>query len=107
LGPKRGDGEFAAAVNRVPAADDLRSNMVSGGAAQATELSPREREMCAPLGPALRERGLPFVGVDVIDGSLTEINVTSPTGIRVIAKLGGPDVAARIWDLIEKKRRGK
>src|SRR5438309_842744 len=98
------DGEFAGAVNRVPAADDLRSNMVRGGAAQATELSPREREICATLGPALRERGLLFVGIDVIDGNLTEINVTSPTGIRAIARLGGPDVAAMIWDTIEKKR---
>ena len=98
------DGVYAGAVNRVPAPDDLRSNMVRGGAAQATELSPREREICATLGPALRERGLLFVGIDVIDGSLTEINVTSPTGIRAIAKLGGPDVAAKIWDVIEKKR---
>jgi glutathione synthase len=101
------DGEFAGAVNRVPAADDLRSNMVRGGAAQATELSDREREICARLAPALRERGLLFVGIDVIDGHLTEINVTSPTGIRAIAKLGGPDVAAMIWDAIEKKRGGK
>jgi glutathione synthase len=98
------DGEFAGAVNRVPAADDLRSNMVRGGAAQATELSDREREICAGLGPALRARGLLFVGIDVIDGNLTEINVTSPTGIRAIAGLGGPDIAARIWDAIEKKR---
>jgi glutathione synthase len=98
------DGEFAGAVNRVPAADDLRSNMVRGGAAEATELSPREREICARLGPALRERGLLFVGIDVIDGHLTEINVTSPTGIRAIARLGGPDVAAKIWNVIEKKR---
>jgi glutathione synthase len=98
------DGEFAGAVNRVPAADDLRSNMVRGGAAQATELSDREREICATLGPALRKRGLLFVGIDVIDGNLTEINVTSPTGIRAVARLGGPDVAARIWDVIEKKR---
>jgi len=88
----------------VPAADDLRSNMVRGGAAQATELSDREREICAGLGPTLRARGLLFVGIDVIDGSLTEINVTSPTGIRAIARLGGPDVAATIWDAIEKKR---
>ena len=72
------DGEFAGAVNRVPAPDDLRSNMVRGGAAQATDLSAREREICATLGPALRERGLLFVGIDVIDGNLTEINVTSP-----------------------------
>ena len=99
------DGEFAGAVNRVPAPDDLRSNMVRGGAAQATELTPREREICETLGPTLRERGLLFVGIDVIDGNLTEINVTSPTGIRAIARLGGPDVAAKIWDVIEKKRR--
>ena len=98
------DGEFAGAVNRVPAADDLRSNMVRGGAAQATDLTPREREICATLAPELRERGLLFVGIDVIDGFLTEINVTSPTGIRAIARLNGPDVAARIWDVIEKKR---
>lgn len=97
------DGEFAGAVNRVPAADDLRSNMVRGGAAKATDLSPREREICERLKPALRERGLLFVGIDVIDGHLTEINVTSPTGIRAIAKLGGPDVAAKIWDVIAAK----
>jgi len=101
------DGEFAGAVNRVPAPDDLRSNMVRGGAAQATELSPREREICDTLGPALRERGLLFVGIDVIDGNLTEINVTSPTGIRAIQRLNGPDVAAKIWDSIEAKRAGK
>ena len=98
------DGEFAGAVNRVPATDDLRSNMVRGGAAKATELSDREREICATLAPHLRKRGLLFVGIDVIDGNLTEINVTSPTGIRAIARLGGPDVAAMIWDAIEKKR---
>ncbi len=101
------DGEFAGAVNRVPAPDDLRSNMVRGGAAQATELSAREREICDTLAPALRERGLLFVGIDVIDGNLTEINVTCPTGIRAIARLGGPDIAARIWDTIEKRRGGK
>jgi len=99
------DGEFAGAVNRVPAEDDLRSNMVRGGAAKSTELSPREREICERVGPELRKRGLLFVGIDVIDGNLTEINVTSPTGIRAIAKLGGPDVAARIWDVIEAKRK--
>jgi glutathione synthase len=98
------DGEFAGAVNRVPAEDDLRSNMVRGGAAAATDLTEREREICARLGPALRERGLLLVGIDVIDGHLTEINVTSPTGIRAIAKLGGPDVAAKVWDVIEGKR---
>ena len=108
LGDKRiilVDGEFAGAVNRVPAADDLRSNLVRGGAAQATELTAREREICARLGPALRERGLLFTGIDVIDGYLTEINVTTPTGIRAIKRLGGPDIAALIWDRIEAKRK--
>jgi glutathione synthase len=100
------DGEFAGAVNRVPAPDDLRSNMVRGGAAQATELSPREQEICKTLGPALRAEGLLFVGIDVIDGFLTEINVTSPTGIRAVARLGGPDIAAKVWDVIEAKRHG-
>src|SRR6516164_3250049 len=98
------DGEFAGAVNRVPAADDLRSNMVRGGAARATDLTAREREICETIGPALREQGLLFVGIDVIDGNLTEINVTSPTGIRAVSQLGGPDIAAKIWDSIEKKR---
>jgi len=98
------DGEFGGAVNRVPAADDLRSNMVRGGAPKATDLTEREREICARLGPSLRQRGLLFVGIDVIDGFLTEINVTSPTGIRAIKALGGPDVAAMIWDKIEAKR---
>src|SRR3954470_1036725 len=99
------DGEFAGAVNRVPAPDDLRSNMVRGGTPKDTELTAREREICAAIGPALRERGLIFVGIDVIDGNLTEINVTSPTGIRAVKALGGPDVAAMIWDRIEAKRR--
>jgi glutathione synthase len=99
------DGEFAGAVNRVPAPDDLRSNMVRGGVPKATDLTARERDICARLGPALRERGLLFVGIDVIDGFLTEINVTSPTGIRAIKNLGGPDVAAMIWDKIEEKLR--
>ncbi|MBN8920384.1 MAG: glutathione synthase [Rhizobiales bacterium] len=98
------DGEFAGAVNRVPAADDLRSNMVRGGAAKSTDLTPREREICATIGPALRERGLLFVGIDVIDGFLTEINVTSPTGIRAIKNVGGDDIAAIIWDRIETIR---
>lgn len=101
------DGEFAGAVNRVPAADDLRSNMVRGGAPAATELTKREVEICKRIGPALRERGLLFVGIDVIDGYLTEINVTSPTGIRAIKNLGGPDVAALIWDKIEAKRKAR
>ncbi|BBF94529.1 glutathione synthase [Blastochloris tepida] len=101
------DGEAAGAVNRVPQPDDIRSNMVRGGAAAATELTEREREICATIGPALKDRGLLFVGIDVIDGFLTEINVTSPTGIRAIKALGGPDLAARIWDAIEEKRSRK
>jgi len=98
------DGEFAGAVNRVPAVDDLRSNMVRGGSPKETELTPREREICKTIGPKLRERGLLFVGIDVIGGWLTEINVTSPTGLRAIKNLGGPDIAALIWDKIEKRR---
>jgi glutathione synthase len=99
------DGDYAGAVNRIPAADDLRSNMVRGGSPAATDLTPREREICKRLGPALRERGLLFVGIDVIGDFITEINVTSPTGIRAIKNLGGPDIAALIWDKIEAKRR--
>lgn len=98
------DGVFAGAVNRVPAPDDLRSNMVRGGAAETTELTDREREICETIGPELRRRGLLFVGIDVIGGLLTEINVTSPTGLRAIRRLGGPDIAALIWDSIEAKR---
>jgi glutathione synthase len=101
------DGEFAGAVNRVPQPDDLRSNMVRGGIAEATELTWREREICQKLAQPLRERGLLFVGIDVIDGFLTEINVTSPTGIRAIKNFGGPDIAAMIWDKIEARRRDK
>src|SRR3954467_119 len=99
------DGEFGGAVNRVPAPDDLRSNMVRGGTPKETDLTKREREICARIGPALRERGLIFVGIDVIDGYLTEINVTSPTGLRSIKNFGGPDGAAMVWDAIEQKRR--
>jgi glutathione synthase len=99
------DGEFAGAVNRVPAPDDLRSNMVRGGVPAATDLTAREREICARLGPALRQRGLLFVGIDAIGGFLTEINVTSPTGIRAVKNFGGADIAALIWDKIEEKRK--
>jgi glutathione synthase len=99
------DGEFAGAVNRVPAIDDLRSNMVRGGAPKATELTTREQQICKRLGPALRERGILFAGIDVIGDLLTEINVTSPTGIRSVKNLGGPDAAAIIWDKIEAKRK--
>ncbi|WP_068310999.1 glutathione synthase [Polycladidibacter hongkongensis] len=98
------DGEFAGAVNRVPASGDLRSNMVRGGSPKDSDLTEQEREICRRLGPALKEQGLILVGIDVIDGKLTEINVTAPTGIRAIKNLGGPDVAARVMDVLEAKR---
>jgi len=98
------EGEAAGAVNRVPQPGDIRSNMVRGGAARPADLTGREREICARIGPALRRMGLLFVGIDVIDGWLTEINVTSPTGLRAIKRLGGPDIAASIWDAIEGRR---
>jgi glutathione synthase len=98
------DGNYAGAVNRIPAADDLRSNMVRGGSPKATELTKREREICETLGPALRKRGLLFVGLDVIGDYITEINVTSPTGIRAVKNVGGPDIAVLIWDKIELMR---
>lgn len=97
------DGVVMAGVNRVPAPGDIKSNLVRGGAAQATDLTPREQEICARIGPLLKERGLIFVGIDVIDGHLTEINVTSPTGIRAIKRLGGPDLAVAIWDATERR----
>ncbi|MDR3374718.1 MAG: glutathione synthase [Ancalomicrobiaceae bacterium] len=109
LGDKRiilVDGDYAGAVNRIPAANDLRSNMVRGGQAAGTELTEREREIIATIGPTLRKLGLLFVGIDVIGDYLTEINVTSPTGIRAIARLGGADIAALIWDKIEARRAG-
>ncbi|WP_084143998.1 glutathione synthase [Methylocapsa acidiphila] len=99
------DGAAAGAVNRVPAENDIRSNMVRGGAAAPTEFTPREKEICATIGPELKRRGLVIVGIDVIDGHLTEINVTSPTGIRAIKRVGGPDLAAAAWDAIEAKRK--
>lgn len=98
------DGVAMGAINRVPAEGDIRANLIRGGAGMATELTPREHEICARIGPVLAERGLIFVGIDVIAGFLTEINVTSPTGLRGIKKLGGPDLAAAIWDAIERKR---
>ena len=97
------DGEAKGVINRVPSGDDIRSNMVRGGAAKEADLTARERAICSTIGPELRKRGLLFVGIDVIDGYLTEINVTSPTGIRAVKKLGGPDLAVAIWDAIEAK----
>ena len=100
------DGQAAGAINRVPAANDIRSNMVRGGAAKPTDLTDREREICETISPDLKRMGLILVGIDVIDGHLTEINVTCPTGIRAIRKLGGPDLAVAIWEAIETKRAG-
>lgn len=98
------DGEFAGAINRVPAEHDSRSNMHVGGRAEPTELTAREKEICERIGPALRERGFLLVGIDVIGDYMTEINVTSPTGIREVKKFGGADIASLLWDAIERKR---
>ena len=98
------DGEVAGAINRLPGEGEIRSNLAVGGSAEKTELTPTEREICAVLGPELKKRGLLFVGIDVIGGKwLTEINVTSPTGIVAIARFDGTDVAGMIWDAIEAK----
>ena len=98
------DGEVAGAINRLPGEGEIRSNLAVGGSAEKSELTDKEREICAVLGPELKKRGLLFVGIDVIGGTwLTEINVTSPTGIVAIAKFDGTDVAGMIWDAIEAK----
>jgi glutathione synthase len=97
------DGEPAGAVNRVPAEDETRSNLHIGGRAEAAEISDRELAICARIGPELRSRGFIFVGIDVIGGYLTEINVTSPTGIREIRRFAGADIAALVWDAIEAR----
>ncbi len=100
------DGEVAGAVNRIPGEGEIRSNLAVGGKAAKTDLTPREEEICAAIGPELRKRGLLFVGIDVIGGEwLTEINVTSPTGIVAIDRFNGTDTPARIWDAIEAKLR--
>jgi glutathione synthase len=98
------DGEPAGAVNRVPADHDSRSNMHVGGRAEKTEITDRDREICARIGPALRQRGFILVGIDVIGSFITEINVTSPTGVREVARFGGADIAALFWDAVEAKR---
>ena len=97
------DGEVVGAINRVPAPDDTRSNMHVGGKAQPTELTPRDLEICERLKPELKRRGLIFTGIDVIGPYLTEINVTSPTGIRQIEAFGGPNIAAIFWDAVEER----
>ncbi len=98
------DGEPVGAINRVPSETDARSNMHVGGRAEKSELTTREREICARIGPALRERGFILVGIDVIGDYMTEINVTSPTGIREVKRFGGADIAALFWDAVEAKR---
>jgi glutathione synthase len=98
------DGEPLGAVNRVPVGDDIRANMVRGGSALKTELTERELDICRRVGPTLKDRGLVFVGLDIIDGYLTEINVTSPTGLRSILQLTGINLAAAIWEVIETKK---
>ena len=97
------DGEVVGAINRVPLLTETRSNLHVGGTAKPTELTARDREICARLGPELKRRGLLFAGIDVIGPYLTEINVTSPTGIRQVKEFGGADIAALIWDAIEEK----
>ena len=98
------DGEPVGAINRVPAKDQVRSNLRVGGTAAPVELTARDREICAAIGPTLRERGLLFVGIDVIGDYLTEINVTSPTGAQQLKRFSGVDAAALMWDAIEAKR---
>ena len=97
------DGEFAGAINRVPAPGEARSNMHVGGVPEATQLSERDEYICKSIGPELKARGLIFAGIDVIGGYLTEINVTSPTGIREVKRFGGPDAAILVWDAIERR----
>ncbi|WP_379921387.1 glutathione synthase [Erythrobacter sp. R86502] len=98
------DGEVAGAINRVPGEGEFRSNLAMGGSALPTELTQREREICDALGPDLKRLGLTFVGIDVIGGKwLTEINVTSPTGIVAIDQFDNTDTAGRIWDAIERR----
>ncbi len=103
------EGEPLGAVLRVPPAGEARANLHVGGKAAKTALTPREREICAAIGPALRAQGLVFVGIDVIGDYLTEINVTSPTGIQEIDRLDGVRLEARVWDAIEARfaARGK
>lgn len=98
------DGEVAGAINRKPGAGEFRSNLAVGGYAEATTLTAREEEICAAMGPELKRLGLIFVGIDVIGGKwLTEINVTSPTGIAALDRFNGTDTPALIWEAIERR----
>ena len=98
------DGEPVGAINRIPAKGQVRSNLRVGGTATPVELTARDREICAAIGPTLKERGLLFVGIDVIGDYLTEINVTSPTGLQEIDRFDGVSLEGEIWDVIEAKR---
>jgi len=98
------DGDPVGAINRVPAKGQVRSNLRVGGTAEPVELTPRDREICAILGPELKRRGLLFVGIDVIGDYLTEINVTSPTGAQQLKRFSGVDAAEALWRVIEAKR---
>ena len=97
------EGEPVGAVSRVPQQGEARANFHAGGAAQATELTKREQDICAAIGPTLREQGLVFVGIDVIGDYMTEINVTSPTGIQEINRLNGVQLEVLLWDAIEAR----
>ncbi|WP_439153922.1 glutathione synthase [Yoonia sp.] len=99
------DGEPVGAINRVPAAGETRSNMHVGGRPEKVELTDRDREICSRIGPLLRERGQIFVGIDVIGDWLTEINVTSPTGIQELERFDGVNIAEKIWQVIEARRK--
>lgn len=102
------DGEVAGAINRIPGKGEFRSNLAMGGSAEATQLTEREREICEAMGPELKRLGLTFVGIDVIGGRyLTEINVTSPTGIVAIDGFNGTNTAGMIWDAIEVRLKGR
>jgi glutathione synthase len=108
LGDKRiilVEGEAKGAVNRVPAEGEARANLHVGGRPARTSLTPREREICEAIGPSLREEGLVFVGIDVIGDYLTEINVTSPTGIQEINRLDGVALETQVWDAIDERLR--
>ena len=98
------DGEPVGAINRVPAKGETRSNMHVGGRPEKVALTDRDREICAAIGPLLREKGQVFVGIDVIGNWLTEINVTSPTGIQELERFDGTNIAAKIWEAIEARR---
>jgi glutathione synthase len=97
------DGEAVGAINRRPKAGQVRSNLVVGGTAEATELSAADKKICERIGPELKRRGLVLTGIDVIGGRLTEVNVTSPTGLQALKRLSGIDATVKFWDVVERK----